>query len=80
MDARNAERGRDGPVTSLIFPTYNAGPPRSVQSALRSQRFDCCRPFRNDWSIAAVFLDRLYDFRLYGELLHNPSRERLPCS
>ncbi len=26
MEARNLERGRDGPVTSLIFPTYNPGP------------------------------------------------------
>src|SRR5262249_17867838 len=26
MDARSPERGREGPVTSLIFPTYTAGP------------------------------------------------------
>src|SRR5205085_8390000 len=26
MDARTPERGRDGPLTSLVLPTYNAGP------------------------------------------------------
>jgi dolichyl-phosphate beta-glucosyltransferase len=26
MEARTLERGRDGPVTSLVFPTYNPGP------------------------------------------------------
>jgi hypothetical protein len=41
MDARNAERGRDGPVTSLILPTYNAGPVlertwREVEGFLRT--------------------------------------------
>jgi dolichyl-phosphate beta-glucosyltransferase len=36
MDARNAARGRDQPVTSLIFPTYNPG--RLIERTCREVR------------------------------------------